>query len=997
MTEAPNVSRLPVAVRAYTEEATAEDEDSGGSSRRKQPGWPDSVLVLDTETTTDETQCLIFGSYLYADWDEAGRHLIPRAEGLFYADDLAERDPDALETLQAYASEQNARVDSPYGPRQLRLYSRREFMHEVFWHAAFRQEALVVGFNLPFDLSRLAVSFGNARGWFRGGFSFTLWNQRGEKGDPDQEDKSKPRLLIKSINNKAAFIQFGTLKNAYNGRSDRPHKRGQFLDCRTLAFALTSRGHSLRSACEAFKVKHRKGTAEEHGRVTEDYISYNRQDVRATAALLEGLRAEFDRHPINLAPTRAFSPASIAKAYQRAMGLKPLREKFSDLPNEAYGYAMSAYYGGRAEARIRKTPVPVVYCDFLSMYPTVNSLLELWDYQTAATCCLEDCADEVRELLEGAALEDCFDPELWPQLRFFARIRPDGDVLPVRAEYEPHGGAYTIGVNPLYADRRLWYAGPDLLASVLLTGQVPEVEEVFHLVPDGQQEGLDAVELRGHVSVNPTDEDFFRTVIEARKSMDQLGLSEGEQARLDLALKVLANAGSYGIFAEMNRTELPEGEEETLAVYGPDGHFHHHTERPEKPGTYCFPPMAALTTAGARLMLALLERSVSDRGGTYAFCDTDSMAVVASRDGGDLNVPGTDNRRALSWQEVRELVEQFERLKPYDRDLVSSPVLEVEEENFRAKKCEEQVQLTCFAISAKRYVLYEDREDGPALKKWSEHGLGHLADPLDTDAEDRDWIKELWELLLAEELGSELGEPEWFDRAALSCIPISSPHYTRPLEALNAGRAYPNQIKPFNFLLSAHLQAGRYPADADPTEFQPIAPFTSDLSQWRELPWLNKYTGDEVSLLQDNTLAPWAAAVRTYREVFHRYRLHREPKSLDPGGGLCERNSRGLLPRRPVQLVHCPHIGKESNRLEDLECGMISDWEEVREEYGEDLFHTVVIPVLQRLSKGKIARETDLHPETIQAIRNHRQNPRKNTRKLLERFVKEILCQPEVA
>jgi len=36
---------------------------------------------------------------------------------------------------------------------------------------------------------------------------------------------------------------------------------------------------------------------------------------------------------------------------------------------------------------------------------------------------------------------------------------------------------------------------------------------------------------------------------------------------------------------------------------------------------------ASTLTGGARLMLALLESEVAKRGGTYAFCDTDSLAV----------------------------------------------------------------------------------------------------------------------------------------------------------------------------------------------------------------------------------------------------------------------------------------------------------------------------------------------------------------------------------
>ena len=60
-----------------------------------------------------------------------------------------------------------------------------------------------------------------------------------------------------------------------------------------------------------------------HGQITSDYIDYNRRDVRASQELFEKLRAEFDRHPVDLLPTRASSPASISKAYLRALGVTP--------------------------------------------------------------------------------------------------------------------------------------------------------------------------------------------------------------------------------------------------------------------------------------------------------------------------------------------------------------------------------------------------------------------------------------------------------------------------------------------------------------------------------------------------------------------------------------------------------------------------------------------------------------------------------------------------
>jgi hypothetical protein len=127
--------------------------------------------------------------------------------------------------------------------------------------------------------------------------------------------------------------------------------RGQFLDLRTLASALTDRSYSLESACQDFAVEHGKQKAEKHGVVTAEYVDYNRRDVKATGELLVKLLEEFERHPISLQVTKAFSAASIAKSYERAMGIKPVLARQPDFPREILGYAMNAFFGGRAECR----------------------------------------------------------------------------------------------------------------------------------------------------------------------------------------------------------------------------------------------------------------------------------------------------------------------------------------------------------------------------------------------------------------------------------------------------------------------------------------------------------------------------------------------------------------------------------------------------------------------------------------------------------------------
>ena len=174
---------------------------------------------------------------------------------------------------------------------------------------------------------------------------------------------------------------------------------------------------------------------------------------------------------------------------------------------------------------------------------------------------------------------------------------------------------------------------------------------------------------------------------------------------LQLFLKITANGTSYGSLARFDRRERAEPED--LLVHGPDSEPRAwKLTTPEDPGPFCFPPVAACITAGARLMLALLERQVSDAGGTYAFMDTDSMAIVASKDGGAISYRDGGSERsiqALDYATVRSILGRFEELNPYDPELLKP--WKVEYESLERP-------LWCYAISSKRYCLYRLGSEG---------------------------------------------------------------------------------------------------------------------------------------------------------------------------------------------------------------------------------------------------------------------------------------------
>jgi hypothetical protein len=191
---------LPVAVRAYAvlqADEEGEREALPDRQRRVKAKLARNVLIIDVETRTDYTQRLTFGSYRYF---RDGRCL---EEGLFFADDLPESE---VRVLWEYARRHRADVDLGV-PVALRVYPFTEFVHKVFYRAAYKARCLVVGYNLPFDLSRLAWAVGTAKSTpFTGGFSFVVWTYK--KDGQIHENSFRPRIVIKSIDSKRALKGF---------------------------------------------------------------------------------------------------------------------------------------------------------------------------------------------------------------------------------------------------------------------------------------------------------------------------------------------------------------------------------------------------------------------------------------------------------------------------------------------------------------------------------------------------------------------------------------------------------------------------------------------------------------------------------------------------------------------------------------------------------------------------------------------------------------------
>ena len=284
-------------------------------------------------------------------------------------------------------------------------------------------------------------------------------------------------------------------------------------------------------------------------------------------------------------------------------------------------------------------------------------------------------------------------------------------------------------------------------------------------------------------------------------------------------------------------------------------------------------------------------------------------------------------------------------------------------------------------------------EDSPGscqkITSASKHGLAHVVPPSNLTIEE--FIDAAWTYLIGLDEGFPVGAPEWLDDPAFSKLTITSPHTLRPFRRYNAEQQWTKQIKPFNFMLVAHVAPDGYPTGVDPAKFRLVAPYTTDRSQWIALLWRNLYEPDghsyRVSTTPHDALngprPSTVADVMTYRTLLHRYRQHPESKYADDGGKPCAGNTRGLLHRCNVSPQRIAIIGKETNELDDVNAGLYGTLDEVKNTYRTiDVELAEALAVTAHLSGRQLAQMLGVDRRTVDRIRNGA-TPRENLRRRL--------------
>jgi len=135
------------------------------------------------------------------------------------------------------------------------------------------------------------------------------------------------------------------------------------------------------------------------------------------------------------------------------------------------------------------------------------------------------------------------------------------------------------------------------------------------------------------------------------------------------------------------------------------------------------------------------------------------------------------------------------------------------------------------------------------------------------------------------------------------------------------------------------------------------------------------------------------ARVKTYGEVLRQYEFHLGGKSADAKGKPSGKQTFGLLRRRHVRVERIIYIGKESNRLEETEAGIIHSPESVYTEYPDtrrDEWQTRILPILQKIPIAILKRFSGRSRSMLVRTLAGTSRPRRKNRQLLKSILHQL-------
>jgi len=297
----PQVEYLPIAVRGIAIPVNSRPDYEEAKPRPLPSDW---VFVFDTETDTvthGAAQPLVVASYQVFQGEKL------RLQGFAY--DPLTIMPEEMATLCVFSRKN--RLRDPIDADDFR---------KLFYRFAYDFRGTVTGFNLAFDLARLAHNHGTAQGRFSGGFTLHT-----------HPAPWYPPICVKKLNAAAHKFEFTSAlrKRSKAKRNDRHEGpwRGAFVDLKAAGDALLGGRYTLESLAKTLGLKVGKLERPDFSRpFDEKFFKYAFRDVEVTAGCYFALLQRFNGLGLPRNLDKIFSEASLAKAELLRMGIRPWRD-----------------------------------------------------------------------------------------------------------------------------------------------------------------------------------------------------------------------------------------------------------------------------------------------------------------------------------------------------------------------------------------------------------------------------------------------------------------------------------------------------------------------------------------------------------------------------------------------------------------------------------------------------------------------------------------------
>jgi hypothetical protein len=662
---------------------------------------------------------------------------------------------------------------------------------------------------------------------------------------------------------------------------------GPIVDTITVGNAMLGNGaSSLDNMLERYGFKNEKKNTVDYEVYNYDMHVYASKDVLLTCKLLLAEYQLFKRHQLDKPFYSFMSEASVGKAYEDKFGIPPFKQAHKEIPAFMYGLANMNYAGGLNETNIRKIIKLICYCDFKSQYPLVNALLDTQSMYLSKYIRIVRNSDVVQKIVDTVTPDIMLQPDNWKNLFIIVKIQCDGDMLPHKGI---DNGVQSFGIKRITNGER-WCSILDAIASKFYTDKPPTIIDSYMMVASSERIQTNIVSLFGdnRYQIDLSKSDLYASLIDVRDDVkSDLKVAQKEHSEeshqhahflsnLQNAIKLIANSSSYGIRVETRERKLVDGSVLDIA------------------GKYNAQPIGIHITAGGRLLLAMANFFGRQYGISHAACDTDSF-MYAKPD---------DMEKDTFYHICRDvIVPKFNTLSPYKNK--QAPVFELEDVN---KWDGDYKDLYIYAVSTKRYCLFNIVDNKPVIRKFTEHGLPNftidrsIALPNDVlPPLKANWRKEryvMWyrgiEQALNDKDASVSDNDDVLAYPALSQVTVSTPHMYRQFKHLN--------VRPFCFFL-------RTPKNLTNKKVVPVyLPLVDSLEQ------LNRFIQRGLCRTLASDEINYQPQFETVGTRYHNFFNHSEMKFING-------DSKGLMKRKEVDASTVEirtRTGKKTNNVTQM-------------------------------------------------------------------------------